>query len=343
MVAIKAHQATGFLRAPDPRLSVVLLYGTDAGLVAERGARLAQYMAERQSPPGEILRFDDSDVEADPSRLAVELQTLPMFGGRKVIRAAAGRRINASLLKPLIEGEALAGFLIVEADNLRPDDSLRALCEKAGSAAAVACYPDEAKDLDAVVSEELARANKEIAPETRQLLLSRLGADRILSRGELEKLVLYVGDKKVIGADDVEAIVGDASELALDKIILAVAMGQGARALTECDRAVASGESPQTIIAATQRYFHRLHRIRTAIDGGRSLDDALRQLRPPLPFKQQDAFARACRMWSSDRLTRAISGLAEAAKAARLAGTLEQALAERLLLNLARLARAEAP
>ena len=81
-----------------------------------------------------------------------------MFGGRKIVRAAAGRRVTAAQLKPLVEGGALEGFLIVEAGNLRPDDALRALFEKSPAAAAVACFPDEARDLDAVIREVFAAA-----------------------------------------------------------------------------------------------------------------------------------------------------------------------------------------
>jgi DNA polymerase-3 subunit delta len=102
---------------------------------------------------------------------------------------------------------------------------------------------------------------------------------------------------------------------------------------------VSSGESPQTIIAATQRHFQRLHRVRAAVDRGGSLDDALRQMRPPLHFKQKDAFAAQCRIWTTPRLTEALSRISSTAKAARLAGTLDEALSERLVIGLAMMVR----
>ena len=53
-------------------------------------------MAARENPPGEIIRIEDGDLEDDPDRLAVELQTMPMFGGRKVVRTTTSRRITAT-------------------------------------------------------------------------------------------------------------------------------------------------------------------------------------------------------------------------------------------------------
>jgi DNA polymerase-3 subunit delta len=339
MVAVKAHQASAFLNSPDPKIRAVLLYGSDAGLASERAQALAKASAARSVEPGEILRLDDSDLENEPDRLAIELGTVPMFGGPKVIRTVAGRRVNAAALRGLLEGGRIEGMLIVEAGNLKPDDTLRTLFEKAPLAAAVACYADASQDLEALVRESVREAGVMMTSEARQALVERLGADRVLSRGEIEKLLLYAGPGAEIGVEDVEAVVGDVSELAIERICFAAASGQAQRAVAECGRAVSAGESPQSIIAATQRHFQRLHRVRAALDRGSPLDEALRQIRPPLHFKQKDTFAAQCRLWSAPRLADALGRIAGAARAARLSPALEEALSERLVLALGMMAR----
>jgi DNA polymerase-3 subunit delta len=343
MVAVKAHQAEAFLKPPGPNVSAILFYGSDAGLVSERAVRLAALIAGRDTPPAEIIRLDDADLDHDPDRLAIEAQTIPMFGGGKVIRAIAGRRVTAAVLEPLLEGGTLAATLIVEAGNLRPTDALRTLFEKATNAAAVACYADEAHDLETLIRETLSAFGLTISPDARELLLTRLGADRALSRGEVEKLALYASGKGEIDAADVEAIVGDASELAIDRVVNAAASGDAARAATEYARALAAGESPQTIIAAALRHLQRLHRIRAELDSGRSLDDALRLQRPPIHFKQKDTIALQCRTWTTARLQEAMAKTALAAKTARLSAALEEQIAERLVLGLAAFARGDRP
>lgn len=339
MVAIKTHQANAFLAAVDRAPAAVLLYGTDVGLVGERASLLAKRLAERESPPGEILRLDDADLEDDADRIFVELQTVPMFGGRKIVRTTAGRRVTAAQLAPLVQSGNLQGYLIVEAGNLRPDDALRALFEKAREAAAVACFPDEVRDLDAVVREVLAARKIDITPEAKRVLLARLGADRALSRVEIEKLALYAHGKAVIDESDVEAAVGDAAELALDRIVLAAASGRAGMSLVELDRSLAAGESAQAVIAALQRHFLRLHRMRSALDAGGSMEDIVRSMRPPVHFKQREALEQQCRSWSLSRLAAALARIAEAVKAARLNSALEGTLAENLLLDLQGLAK----
>ena len=331
MVAIKAHQADAFLNALERVPAAVLFYGPDAGLVSERAATLARRLAEREG--GEIIRLDDADLENDPDRVAVELQTIAMFGGRKVVRAQAGRRLNANALRELVEGGKLEGLLIVEAGQLRPDEGLRALFEKSSAAAAVACFADETRDLDAMVSSVLAAAKLQITPEAKKLLIANLGADRALSRAEVEKLALFARGKSVIEEADVEAAVGDAAEMALDRIVLAAASGRAADAVRELNRSVAGGESAQAAIAALQRHFLRLHRLRSSHDGGRSLEEAIQSLRPPPHFKQKAALESQCRAWSLPKLTAALARIAETAEAARLSSAMENTLAEHLLLR----------
>ena len=341
MVAVKHHQADSFLKSIDPKLCAVLFYGPDSGLVAERAQRLAKSLSEREKPPGEILQFEDADLESDPDRLTVELQTMPMFGGRKIIRARAGRRIATNTIKPLIEAGGLQGFLIIEAGNLKPDEGLRGLFDKTATTAAVACYADSDEDLAALARSVLKSHGLAISSDALDMLVARVGSDRAVSRGEIEKLALYALGKSEVDADDIDAVVGETSDLQLDRIPQSAASGEGAKAVFDADRAVASGDGAQAVLLATQRYFLRLHRLRATIDQGRSVDDAVRGMRPPMPPKVQDVYKQQCRRWTGPKLTVALSEIAIAIKASRQTGALDEILAERLLLRLAFMAGAK--
>jgi DNA polymerase III subunit delta len=352
MVAIKAYQAETFLKsqiaAPTAAgaAKAVLFYGSDPGMVSDRASKLARGIASTGTPPGEIIRIDELDLEHDADRLLVELQTIPMFSGRNVVRAAASRRVTAAMLKPLIEEDRLEGYLILEAGSLKPDDALRALFEKSPKTAAVACYPDDARDLDALIREVLTPYKLTIAPDAQRLLVSRLGADRALSRGEIEKLALYAYGKARIEEADVEVAVGDASEQSMDQIVLAALGGKAEAAVIAHDRALAAGESAQVIIMAAHRHIQRLHRVRLALDQGKSLDDAIRSLRPPLSMPQKGAVTALVQGWSLAKLNRALKRVADAQRLARTgtqAGSLDEDLiSDNLILDLARLAASKA-
>lgn len=335
MVAIKAQQAEVFSKIPDKNIIAVLVYGPDAGLVSERARSITDAFAKREGGDAEVIRIEESDLDGDGDRLAIELQTIPMFGGGKVVRTTAGRKINAAMFKDLFSGGALAAGLVCEAGNLKATDALRKLFESTGWAAAVPCYADGDREIAGLVRHVLQEAGLRIDRDANDVLVARLGADRALSRGEIDKLVLYCVGRETVTVADIEAIVGDATDAGLEHIAIAAASGKPDQVVAEFDRAVNAGENPQAIILVALRHFQRLHRIRAAMDAGKSADEAFRALRPPVHFSLRDAINAQCRLWSTAALSEALLRINETAQQARLNSAMDAVLGERLMFNLA--------
>jgi DNA polymerase-3 subunit delta len=332
MVAYKASAVSGFLKSPPADCRAVLVYGPDAGLVSERASALAGLFAKRTQGATEIVRLDDRDFAEDPARLEVELRTIPMFAARQVIRVTAGARLDVPSLKALLAAPS-DNILIVEGGNLRPDSALRKLFENDKRAAALPCYGDN-RTLAAMVDDELTDAGLRIDSETRSFLMTRLGADQALSRSEVVKLALYASGGTSIAQEDIEAIVGDAAETALENFVYAASGGDPKQALGELQRLAAAGTDKPAALSALGRHFTQLHKVASAQAGGGSMDEAVRRLRPRPHFKREPEFLAHCRRWGAIRLAQALPLIQETIRRTRLSPDLEGAFAERLLLSL---------
>jgi DNA polymerase III subunit delta len=333
MVAYKTSTVSSFLKSPPTDCRAVLVYGPDAGLVAERASAVSALFAKRGKGETEVVRLDDRDFAEDPARLEVELRTVPMFAARQVVRVAAGARLDVPGLKALL-AVASDNLLIVEAGNLRPDSALRKLFENDKCAAALPCYSDN-RTLAAMVDEELADVGLRIDSEARSFLMTRLGADQALSRSEVAKLALYAAGGTSICYDDIEAIVGDAAETALENFVYAASGGDPKQALGELQRLAAAGTDKAAALSALGRHFTQLHKVASAQAGGGSMDEAVRKLRPRPHFKREPEFIAHCRRWGANRLTQALPLIQDTIRRTRLSPDLESAFAERLLLSLA--------
>ena len=332
MVAYKSSAVAAFIRSPDPAARAVLVYGPDAGLVTERAAALAAIYARRAKGDVEIVRLDDRDLAEHPARIEVELRTRPMFAGGKVVRVAAGARLDVPSLKALLAAP-FDNPLIVEAGNLRPDSALRKLFEANKEAAALPCYSDE-RTLAALIDQELSDAGLRIDNNAKTYLLSRLGADQALSRAELVKLALYASGAGTVSQEDVEAVVGDAAEIALENFVYAGSGGDPRAALAELRRLSAAGTDVSSALSALGRHFTQLHRVAAALAEGGSTEQAVRLLRPRPHFKREPEFLAHAKRWGASRLAEALPQIHEAISRTRLQPELETAFAERLLLAL---------
>ncbi len=333
MVALKSSSVARFLKTPDPACRAVLVYGPDAGLVTERASALAEMFARKAPGSTEVVRLDDRDLAEDPARIEVELRTQPMFAERSVIRVTTGARLDAASLKATL-AEPSENFLIVEAGNLRPDSGLRKLFERDKTAVALPCYADE-RALAGMIDDELAEAGLSIDSNARTYLMTRLGADQAFSRSEVAKLALYASGGETISADDVEAIVGDAAEMALENFVYAASAGDAAVALRELQRLSAAGTNKAAALAALGRHFTQLHRVASAQAAGGSFEDAVKSLRPRPHFKREPVFLAHCKRWGATRLAQALPLIQDAIRRSRKSPDLEGPFAERLVLKLA--------
>jgi len=342
MTAIKGAEVDRFLARPDPGRAVILVFGPDAGLVGERVNALIKASVDDVNDPFSLVRLEGEELTADPARLIEEAQTIPLFGGRRAVLVKAGSRNIAPAVEALLALPALECRVVIEAGDLRRNSPLRAVCERAKNAAALPCYADSERDLERLIDGELRAAGLTIKPDARALLLPLLGGDRAASRNELRKLALYARGHAAIDADDIIAVVSDASTLELDELVDAAYAGRPPELEAQIAKARIAGTSVGSILFAAQRQLAQLHRWRVAIEaaGGRFSVDSLV---PPVHFRRKEIVETALKQWNAARLAVAMTELADAVLATRRTPALADTIAERALLSLAVKARRSAP
>jgi DNA polymerase III subunit delta len=331
MVAVAARDAERFLAGAYTDFPVILLYGPDEGLVSERAAAIAS--ATTGGDAGNILRLDGDEVAADPLRLADEANAISMFGGQRAIRVKAGARSIASALEPLLAAPPIDARVIVEAGDIKGNHALRALLEKAKGAAAVPCYAEDARDLGRLLDEMLTAEGLAIDPDARPMLLGLLGADRRLSRMEIEKLLLYCRGAGRVTAADVEAIVTDAAALSVDAVIDAAFLGRLDTIEQEARRLFADGQDAAALLSFALRQAFLLQAIRRDLNGKRIAPESIKPYR--VNWKREKTIAAQAESWTETRLERAVQIIGDAVLAVRRQPALAEALAIRALWSLA--------
>lgn len=337
-------RAEAFLAKPDPALAAILIYGPDAGLVRERFNALTKAVAGSLDDPFRVSEISPETLRDDPARLGDEAAALSFTGGRRVVRIRAATDSVAEPMAKFIDAPMGEALVLVAADDLSPRSKLRLAFEKADRAAALPCYADNAQTLEGVIRETLKGAGLAISSDALSWLTDRLGGDRELSRRELEKLVLYIGDSregeaKTVTEDDVLACIGDTAAMGLDDLIYAVGDGDQAGVQRVFARLTNEGTSSIGILTAVARHVLRLHETRGRMTEGKSLDQAMMSLRPPVFFKYKTRFAAQANRWTEALLARALDLLNEAEMLAKSTDMPADAAIERALIQIANVGR----
>jgi DNA polymerase-3 subunit delta len=337
VTVLRAGDIDRFLSQPDPKKPVVLVYGPDSGLVSERAGIVVRKMSGDDADPFSLVQLDGDIIASDPGKLIDEAQTIGLFGNRRVIRVRAGAKNFASAVETLLAKPPQA-TVVIEAGDLRPTSPLRSVCEKSQAAAVIPCYVDTERDLAKLIAD----SGLTFEPGAREELVALLGADRLSTRAELDKLALYAqgnggqNNPHKVTVEDVRAVIADASALALDDVMDSAATGDAEAALTALNKAYAAGTQPAAILNAAIRHVTQLHRLKLAIDAGDSPARVVEYARPPVFFRRRPHFERALNRYGSELLAREIVALSDASLAARKDAALAATITERAILRLAK-------
>ncbi|ESW64349.1 DNA polymerase III subunit delta [Mesorhizobium sp. C277A] len=338
MAQKKGYEVDSWLAKPDARISIVLLYGPDRGLVAERAKAFAAKIGLPLDDPFSVVRLDGAEVDRDQGRLLDEARTVPMFSDRRLlwVRNASGQKALADDVKALTAEPARDAIILIEAGDLKKGVGLRAIVEAADTAMALPCYADEARDIDSVIDDELRKAGMSMALDARQALRRNLGGDRLASRGEIEKLVLYAHGQKDISLDDVRAMSGDVSGASFDDAVDAVLEGRIGDFDTAFTRHCLSGGHPFLVLSSAMRQLQQLQVMRGQMDtAGRNAASAVAGARPPVFFSRRKLVEKALERWNVEALSRALNRLQSAVLQTRRRPDLSEALARQALLGIA--------
>lgn len=312
MAQKKANEVDSWLRRPDPATRIVLIYGPDRGLVSERAVSFVRHSGIPADDPFSSVRLDAGELDGSPGRLIDEANTVAMFASRRLIwiRNAGAHKQLADEVKALCAAPPQDAVVVIEAGDLKKGAALRSAVENAAGAMALPCYADEARSIDGVIDEILAREGLSIGIEARQMLRANLGGDRLASRGEIEKLALYCYGNREVKPGDVIALAGDVSGVNVDDAVDAVLSGDASAFEPSFVRLIASGTHPFQVLSAAMRQFHALALLRADMDSsGKSAAAAVASARPPVFFARRKLVETAVQRWQAPALGRALDRL----------------------------------
>jgi DNA polymerase-3 subunit delta len=329
---IDTGRIDAYLKSPAHPL--VLIFGPDSGLVAERGLTLARSIEGAVHDPFRFAELHNPDAATFLS----EATAASLTGGKRVVRV---RDAAESLLKPI---ESLLksppdSLIILEAGELTAKSKLRAALEKSPAAATLACYAIDSSRLPGLLTTRLRAAGITLDPDAAAWAAANTPGEEGPIRQAIELLTLYAGTEPRLTLSDVSSALADGGETSIGDAIDATLLGDPAATDRALTLAYDEGTAPVGILRVLLTELLRLRVAAGAIASGASAHEAMSAIRPPIFFKRQPIITRALTLWTLPALTDAITAALKAESACKQTLTPDQAYCRQTLLALASRAR----
>ncbi len=330
MGVLREDEFDGFVKRRLGAMNGILIHGADESAVAGLSRQVVGQLAAAPQ------RVDIASVKASPGTFLDSFLSLSLLGDRQVLIVDGADDSCLKFLGATLAFDQPANFVILLADTLSKLSKLRVACEEASRFVALALYEEDRGKLFERVANYLSSQGLTWTDDAEALFFSSVGSDRMIVLQEAEKLAIYCLGQTVITETDVSAVCGDTAEFDVDQLIDSVLGGD----LEATDRIVTSlGSDTRSALILLQLHISKLQSLRMEMERGLSLDMALKNAKPPIFFKRKTAFTSQLRKLELADLIDIQEAISAVTLQSRKNAALADALNNRALLSLARLAR----
>jgi DNA polymerase III subunit delta len=332
---LKAADLQRALKQLPPGIRAVLVFGPDEALVRARVKTLGKQVVPDLKDPFNVSELTGADIGSEPARLADEASAMSMMGGARLVLVSGAADAALAALTAALDQPAAQSLMLMSAGELTPKSKLRAFAEKRPDMLAMACYPEDARALAAMLTEEAASQGYRLTSDAAQLLLSASGGERDIARQELNKLLIYVNRPGAeVTAQDAAAVIANWGGADFDDLVAAVCGGRAEAADAQLTRLMSEGTNGIAMLRAVARRLWMFAAAHAAISSGQSAREVADKLFGAMAWKQSPAFLGQLERWSAPRCEAGLSRLAQAERDSKVTGAPADLIAARALLAL---------
>ena len=296
-----------FIKNIPEAINAILLYGVDSGLVNIRANSIINSYIM-------VGKFKYEQLKNNASSLLDCLHSIKLFDEdlskkKLAIIECSGISIAEPILS-IITNVKYKGLILFYAGELGTDSSLRKVFEKLPHLAAIPCYLDDQKSLVTIIQQVLKDYKITYESGVLQLLSNSLPCgNRVLIINELEKIVLFLGDKKNILVSDLENYLHKQGEISFDKLCYQLSLREVDEIEELLLKLLNQGHNLVQIIRMVIYHFNRLHQVKCLIEQGKSEQQSIASLYPPIFFKQVENFNKSLTLWKKEQLIKTLMDL----------------------------------
>lgn len=257
---------------------VYFFFGEEPFLVERAGRRVMERAVDPSMKDFNLNVYYGADCKE--TEILDTAQTLPMFSERRVVVVRQADKLPAATQEGLLTylanpcAETCLIFLAAKPDLRRK--FFAELKKQPGALEFKKLYDNK---LGPFISGEAGVQGKKIDAAGAEMLAFMVGNNLQELVSQVEKAALYIGNRPVIGVEDVKAIVSQSKNFTAFELARFMGEKNLPKSLATLQSMLQNGEEAVMILGALASHFRRIWRIRELLDQKMSAADIGKQLK----------------------------------------------------------------
>ena len=274
-----------------------LFYGENTGLKEEVILEI-----RNKSPDSEYLNYYEKDILQNPNLFYEDIFSKSFFNDKKLIIIKDSSDKFLEIAKSILEKGLQDLTIVLVADNLDKRSKLRGYFEKEKDLYCVPFYKDENSTLNTLTINFFNKEKISISQELINIIVSKCSRDRKNLLNELNKIKLFLQDKKKIDKFTLSKIINLADDHSLNEIVdntLLKNKNQVSKMLNENDFVF---EDMIILIRSFLKNIKRLLNLKAHLGAKDNINEIIQNYKPPIFWKDKEIVKRQSELWEKSEL-----------------------------------------
>ncbi len=273
-----------------------LIYGENEGLKNEVIQNL------KKNLKGSVQNFDETQVVNNKEMFYEKIFNQSLFENEKIIIISRCSEKFYEIIEEVIDKKISDIKIILNASILDKKSKLRNLFEKNKELIIVPTYKDTSLTLVEIAKRFFYNHKISISQEAINLLANRCNGDRGHLKSELDKIFIYIQDKKTINLEEIYKLTNLAENFSINELVDNSLSKNSQKTSEIINESNYKSEDGILILRTFLQKAKRLLNLYKIKDKNISYDNLINNHKPPIFWKDKPIIKKQLEIWSKIKI-----------------------------------------
>ena len=276
--------------------NLFLIYGENEGLKNEVVQKI------KKNLKGNIEKIDESQILVDKELFYEKILNKSLFEKEKIVIVNRCSEKIYELIENILEKNITDTKIILNTNILEKKSKLRNLFEKNKELVIIPTYKDTSTGLLEIARKFFYNYKISISQEAINLLVNRCNGDRGHLKSELDKILIFMHDKKNINLNEIYKLTNLSENFSINELVDTTLSKNSKKTSEIINESNYKSEDGILILRTFLQKAKRLHSLYDKQIEKISLDNLIDNYKPPIFWKDKPMVKKQLENWSKSKI-----------------------------------------
>jgi len=278
-------------------LKFFLIYGKNEGLKNQHIKELLE-----KNNNSNAVKYDEKEILENKDSFFENILSNSLFENEKNILINRSSDKIYEIIIDLIERNIDGVTIIINSDVLEKKSKLRKLFEKEKNLACIATYPDTDETLSNFTQNFFKKIKISISQQNINLIVGKCSGDRLNLKNELEKIKIYLTEKKSISTEEISKLINLSENHTFYELIDNCLAKNTNKTLNILNENNFTNEDCIIILRTFLLRAKKILSLSLEYDKNKDINKTINSAKPPIFWKEKDIVRTQLNKWKPEKI-----------------------------------------